>query len=262
MNTPTETVPAPTAIVPTVRVIDIPAETPVQNTNTATVEPSVAPTAPADTPQPPTVTPLPMVTPPAPFPTAYTASTTSSFPRIDRIDLPQAVNVGEPFDIEVYASNLGIDALGGGSITLSFPDQNGKTTIQSVTVTESDAPAIPTTAECKLPDDQSQHVARVYTTQTKCRTATISDCRRRINISHPIAEVWHKPWLSQDQHHLKVRVVPVSGVSKVLVFVRASSVDAAKVTLPCTIVTEPSVSSADDVDQQGFPVHSFSIDIR
>ncbi len=40
-------------------------------------------------------------------------------PRIDKIDAPSALQyAGQPFDIEIRASNVGSDAEGGGSITL------------------------------------------------------------------------------------------------------------------------------------------------
>lgn len=229
---------------------------------TATPQPTATTPAQTATPAPPTVTPFPTDTPVPPFPTAYVASTKNVYPRIDRVELPESVGRNEAFEIAVYATNLGNDALGGGSVTFSFPHHDGRATVQEVTILEADAPIISDSAECKLPDEQSHHVARNYSQNTKCGTATLSNCSKRINVDYAITEVYHKPWLRQEQHYLRVRIVPAADADHVTVYVRSSMIAPAKVNIPCSPTTYPQKGAAENFDQQGFPVLTYVITVR
>jgi hypothetical protein len=178
-------------------------------------------------------------------------------PRIDSIDAPSGLaSPGQPFEVQVWASNLGTDAEGGGSITLSLPDGGDVAILDA-------GPGVRillgnSTSDCK---DANTH-ALVVKPGAICNTALLHNtaCKSTAQVSYPLAEAWYNPWRGGEQHYLRVRVYPLTSASRVTVYVRLA-MRAAKPP-SCDLRLEPDESNARAVDQQGFPVRVLMIAVN
>jgi len=166
-------------------------------------------------------------------------------PRIDATNIPSALEYpGQPFDVEVWASNAGTDAEGGGSITISLPEGHDLSILDaSVQI---------------LPEDWSDCAytaphAWVVKPDSPCNRALQhnTDCKGQIDVRYPLAETWHKPWRAGEQHYIRVRVFPHENASRITVYVRVAMRAGTK---GCDLRLEPDERSALATDQQGFPV--------
>lgn len=168
-------------------------------------------------------------------------------PSIDRVNLPSTFEAGQPFDVEVWATNQG-DTANGGSITLSLPDG------YAMSIVEADTPlSTPDEALC----DQNFDHTWLLSPGGACSTVLMNNtaCRDRAAIHYPMAESWYVTWPSGVAHHLTVRIFPDRDTRQVTVYLRVAMRAWGGT---CDLRTAPGTGEAEAYDQQGFPVLSRS----
>jgi serine/threonine protein kinase len=265
--------PTPVESVAPTRATDAPANIPAVITDTTRPTPTTLPTPtqtstpqPTATPEPtatqtpvPSPTPLPTTTPP---PTATPIVIEAPFvglgelpqPRIDGVAVPSSVQRGQPFEVTVWASNIGGAAAQGGSITLSFPEASR---VELVDADNNLVTAEPAAPECKF---ETENYARLITPDSNCRDVlALSTCLTFNTITNPIAESWFTSWEPGRQHYLKVRVTPRGDADAVGVNVRAAMASDKVPAEQCNVLNAPDASQTASRDQQGFPARSYFV---
>lgn len=172
-------------------------------------------------------------------------------PIIDLIEMPLTFSPSQPFDIEVRASNAGLTAQGGGSLTLSLPDGG------DIAVTNADVRILPASwQDCTY----SQPNVWVRAPKSACKKILHygSLCPPRTQtLTQPVIELWYKPWSAGTQHSFSVRVTPPTGAKSIRVLVRVAL---RYRTNSCGLSIEPpQVMIANATDQQGFPAYAFTV---
>ncbi len=153
--------------------------------------------------------------------------------------------------VYLYGSNRGRPAVRGASLTLSSPDA------RLLEISETDVPLLPPTwSDCNV---ATPH-AWVLTSITWCHSALQLDvtCRKMVNLTDPLAEVWYDSWATNAHHELSVRVQPRKDVSEVRIYARMSMLAGAS---GCRVVTAPASGAAGGTDQQGFPVQVITVPV-
>lgn len=175
----------------------------------------------------------------------FQAQADGPIPHIDDIRMPLGLEYpGQPFEVEVWASNTGGNAEGGGSISISLPEGH------MLKILDSDEEVL---SEDWSDCNYSEPHAWLLKPDSPCHRALQhhTACKEQVELRYPLAETWHKPWRSGDQHYLKVLVTPRQDVSYATVYVRVAMMAG---TRGCDLRLEPDERSATGVDQQGFPV--------
>ncbi|MGQ9555648.1 MAG: exonuclease domain-containing protein [Anaerolineae bacterium] len=201
---------------------------------------------------PPTSRPTPTATF-TPTPATGGSLSRAPVPEIDAIDVPPQLDYpGQSFSIEVRAANLGASAEGGGSITISFPED------PEISIAAADVRILPDDwVDCSY---LGSH-AWILRPDSVCHRAVLhrTECKKQIDVVHPIAESYIRPWQSGEQHYLRVSVKPRPTADSVTVLVRVAM--RAEPT-GCNLVLAPPEKSTPYVDQQGFPVWRIVVPIR
>jgi serine/threonine protein kinase len=235
---------SPTPVTPTPEATPTTLPTP---THTVTPEPTATQTP------VPTPTPLPTATPIViEAPSVGTGDLPQ--PRIDGVAVPSSVQRGQPFEVTVWASNIGGAAAQGGSITLSFPEASR---VELVDADNNLVTAEPAAPECKF---ETENYARLITPDGTCRDVlALSTCLTFNTIANPIAESWFTSWEPGRQHYLKVRVTPRGDADAVGVNVRAAMASDKVPAEQCNVLNAPDASQTASRDQQGFPARSYFV---
>ena len=173
-------------------------------------------------------------------------------PEIITINYPTEIgSADQPFDIEIWVSNVGNETAKGGSITLSVPEGH------EISIVDADVPILPNNhSDCAFSDPH----ARVLGPDSVCNEGLEHNtaCQGTVNLQYPMAEAWRPSWAAAQEQYMRVRVFPKPDASFVTVYVRAAFLSEEG---SCNLILEPNDLSGQAVDQQGFPVYTEFIEL-
>ncbi|MBI1930873.1 VWA domain-containing protein, partial [Candidatus Poribacteria bacterium] len=146
---------------------------------------------------------------------------------ITAIKVPDTVIVNQPIFIDVTVNNDGGDAKAGG-ISISLPDNPLVSIIYADTTR-----------------------ATVYPVGSQIWSNTE---KKAIPSKHILVEAWQEPWKANEEHHFRLKVMPVK-TGTLRLFVRAT------VTVPKVKRQIIATPDSGPLDQQGFPVKEYTVTV-